>query len=294
MRVGVIGVRHASDALVTRLLQGGHSVAVYTGTRDSGNATTAPGGARQADTLADVCRGADVVLSHLHDDAMLLEVAQGANGVIASITGDTIHVALGLHRAKTIAQLGAAHAARDLRFVAAPVLLAAAVDVGETVVAAGPQAAVDALAPFFQALGLRVFPAGEKPEAASILALVHAGLVACAVEAMAEAFALVRKYGVDLHVMHDVITDGLFAGSDVYRRYGASLIDGAPGDGIDVTAARALQILDLVMAAADDAKVPLPSVDACRDRLLGAMAHGGGEYRWTVLNREQARASGLD
>jgi hypothetical protein len=31
-----------------------------------------------------------------------------------------------------------------------------------------------------------------------------------------------------------------------------------------------------------------------RDRLLGAMAHGEGDLDWSVIARDQARASGLE
>jgi hypothetical protein len=48
------------------------------------------------------------------------------------------------------------------------------------------------------------------------------------------------------------------------------------------------------MAAANDARVPLPSGNAFRDRLLGAVAHGDGDKDWAVVAREQARASGLE
>jgi len=48
------------------------------------------------------------------------------------------------------------------------------------------------------------------------------------------------------------------------------------------------------MAAADLARVPLPSGNAFRDRLLGAVAHGNGEKDWSVAAQEQARASGLE
>jgi hypothetical protein len=49
-----------------------------------------------------------------------------------------------------------------------------------------------------------------------------------------------------------------------------------------------------VLAAADQARVPMPSASTYRDRLLGAIAHGDGERDWAVIAREQARASGLE
>jgi all-trans-retinol 13,14-reductase len=46
--------------------------------------------------------------------------------------------------------------------------------------------------------------------------------------------------------------------------------------------------------AADLARVPMPSHNVYRDRLLGAVAHGDGDRDQAVLAREQARASGLE
>jgi len=43
----------------------------------------------------------------------------------------------------------------------------------------------------------------------------------------------------------------------------------------------------------DLARVPMPSHNVYRDRLLGAVAHGDGDRDQAVLAREQARACGL-
>ena len=53
-----------------------------------------------------------------------------------------------------------------------------------------------------------------------------------------------------------------------------------------------LKDANLIQAAADLAKVPLPSLNVYRDRLLGAVAHGDGDKDLAVLAREQARAWG--
>jgi hypothetical protein len=54
-----------------------------------------------------------------------------------------------------------------------------------------------------------------------------------------------------------------------------------------------LKDANLIAAAADLARVPMPSHNVYRDRLLGAVAHGDGDRDQAVLAREQARASGL-
>ncbi len=49
----------------------------------------------------------------------------------------------------------------------------------------------------------------------------------------------------------------------------------------------------MTLAAGADAGVPLPSGQQLRERLEGAIAHGDGDRDWSVLAREQARASSL-
>ena len=53
-----------------------------------------------------------------------------------------------------------------------------------------------------------------------------------------------------------------------------------------------LKDANLIVAAADIARVPMPSHNIYRDRLLGAVAHGDGDRDQAVLASEQARASG--
>ncbi len=55
-----------------------------------------------------------------------------------------------------------------------------------------------------------------------------------------------------------------------------------------------LKDANLILEAAEMARVPLPSANVYRDRLLGALAHGDGEKDWAVIAREQGRASGLE
>ena len=291
MIIGCIGNDATINAVAEAFTANGHTAAIYTANLAS--ATALPSGTRAASTLASLCQGTDVIVSSLDDDNVLAQVVEATDGLASSLGAGRTHVALGLHGPATIARVLAAHTSSGQHFVAAPLLFNTHSSAGATAVVAGSIAAVDALAPLFRALGASIFPAGERPEAAATLALAHAALTGCAVQAMAEAFALVRKYGVDPHVMNDVITDGLFGGSDVHKKYGAAMIDG-PDDSHTLTVARALRALNLVAGAADLSRVPLPSLDACRDRLLGAIAHGDGERDWTVINREQARASGLD
>jgi 3-hydroxyisobutyrate dehydrogenase-like beta-hydroxyacid dehydrogenase len=178
--------------------------------------------------------------------------------------------------------------------VAAPVLgrpdLAAAGQLG--IVAGGPDAAVTRCEPLLAVIGRKTFPAGVKPESATAIKLANNAVLGCAMVAMAEGFALVRKYGVAPQVFQDVMTEGLFS-APAYKVYGQKMVDESydqVGSPIHV----GLKDANLIAAAADLARVPMPSHNVYHDRLLGSVAHGDGDRDQAVLAREQARASGLE
>ena len=73
--------------------------------------------------------------------------------------------------------------------------------------------------PLFEAIGRRTFEAGARPESATAIKLANNFVLGAAIEAMAEAFALVRSYSVEPALLHEVLTEGLFA-APAYKVYG--------------------------------------------------------------------------
>jgi reductive dehalogenase len=86
-------------------------------------------------------------------------------------------------------------------------------------VTAGPKDTTDYCQPLFTAIAGRVIETGPDPASATAVKLANNFVVACAIEAMSESFALVRKYGVPPEVFYGVLTDGLFA-CGAYKAYG--------------------------------------------------------------------------
>lgn len=292
MKVGFIGLGRMGQAMARRILDAGHELAVYNRTAAKG-AELAKAGATSTKSISEACKGRDVVITMLADDAALSEVALGEGGLIASLGADSIHVAMGTHSVALIRSLAQAHEKAGRLFVYSPVLgrpdAAAAGQLG--VVPAGPAAAVARCQPLFAVIGRRTFEAGASPEAAAAVKLANNFVLGCAIEAMGEAFALVEKFGVNPPVFYDVLTDGLFA-APAYKIYGKIIVEQAY-DRVGITARLGLKDANLVLAAANAAELPMPSANVWRDRLLGAIAHGDGDKDWAVMALEQARASGL-
>jgi 3-hydroxyisobutyrate dehydrogenase-like beta-hydroxyacid dehydrogenase len=277
--------------MAERVRAAGHDLIVYNRTR----AKTAPlarAGAKVAATIADACQERDAVISMVSDDAALSEIVHG--GIRDALPRGAIHVAMGTYGVAAVTQIAAQHAAAAQIFVAAPVLgrpdAAAAGTLG--IVPAGPADAIAKLAPLFGAMGRRTFDGGTNPAGAAAVKLANNMVLGCAIEAMGEGFALIRKYGVAPAAFYDVLTDGVFS-APAYKVYG-NIIAQQAYDQVGFTAALGLKDSKLILAAGQAAGVPLPSCNVYRDRLLGALAHGEGELDWAVVARDQARASGIE
>jgi 3-hydroxyisobutyrate dehydrogenase-like beta-hydroxyacid dehydrogenase len=293
MKVGFVGLGRMGQGMARRILDAGHDLCVY----DVAAAATAPfkaAGARVAASIRDVAVGNDVVVSMLVEDSIIREVAFGPGGLCESLPKGAVHVVMGTHGVAMVRELEAKHAAAGQTVVAAPVLgrpdLAASGQLG--IVAAGPEAAVARVEPLLKAMGRRIFPAGPKPEGATAIKLANNAVLGCAMVAMAEGLSLIRKYGVEPQVFQDVMTEGLFA-APAYKIYGQKMVDRS-WDQVGSPITVGLKDAKLIAAAADIARVPMPSHNVYLERLVGCVAHGDGDRDQAVLGREQARAAGLE
>jgi 3-hydroxyisobutyrate dehydrogenase-like beta-hydroxyacid dehydrogenase len=281
------------SAIATRVLGGGHDLVVYNRTSEK-TADLAAAGAAVAPSIAQACAEREVVMTMLADDDALRSVVLDPGGLRDSLAPGAIHVVMGTHGVATVRELAAAHEQAGQILVAAPVLgrpdVAAAGKLG--IVTAGPPEAVAFCQPLFEVIGRRTFDAGSAPEGATAVKLANNFLLGCAIEVMGEAYSLARSYEVAPAVLYDVMVDGLFA-APAYNVYG-KIIAEEDYDNVGFTTTLGLKDANLILAAADLARVPLPSANAWRDRLIGAIAHGDGERDWAAVALEQARASGLE
>ncbi len=292
MNIGFIGLGRMGSGMAARVLTLGHPLTVYDKVPASVQALVARG-ARGAASVPEAVSGQDLVITMVTDDGALGDVVH-AGGLLERLPKGAVHAAMGTHGVAMIDRVAAAHAEARQGFVAAPVLgrpdMAAAGTLG--VVVGGSPEARAACGPVLAVIGNRTFVAGDRPAAASAIKVANNFLLGCAIEAMGEAFALVTRYGVDRQQFQTFFKDSLFA-SPAYEIYSKIIADESYGR-VGVTALIGLKDANLALAAAEAARVPMPSANVWRDRLLGAIAHGDGEKDWAVMAREQDRASGSD
>jgi 3-hydroxyisobutyrate dehydrogenase-like beta-hydroxyacid dehydrogenase len=293
MKVGFIGLGRMGQGMARNVLDAGNDLIVYNRTASKAEDLRAAG-ATVVENVAAAVADRDVVITMLTDDNALTAIAGGEGGLIAALPAGRIHLAMGTHSVEMIRAITAMHAEAKQMFVAAPVLgrpdRAAAGELG--IIPAGPADALAQVQPLLEAMGARQFEGGSEPDAAAAIKIAHNFVLGCAIEVMGEGISLVRKYGVEPLVLHQVLSEGIFA-SPAYKIYGDIIVNEAY-DNVGFSTLIGLKDANLALAAAEAAQMPLPSANVWRDRLLGAIAHGDGERDWAVVAREQARASGLE
>jgi 3-hydroxyisobutyrate dehydrogenase-like beta-hydroxyacid dehydrogenase len=292
MKAGFIGLGRMGQAMARRLLDGGHDLGVYNRTAEKLKPLIGLG-AKALDSIKAAATYGEAVFTMLADDAAVIEVASKPGGLVESLPNGGIHICAGTHSVACIAALSERHGKAGQVLLATPMLGRPEVVLsGQAgMVLAGAQPSLNRCRPLFEAIARRAFESGSDPLTAAAIKIANNFVLGCAIEAMGEGFALVRKYDVAPEVFLDVMTDGLFACS-AYKVYG-KIIAEQRYQPAGQRAVLGLKDANLALAAGEAVGVPLPSGNVWRDRLVGALAHDEGEYDWAVMAKDQARASGL-
>jgi 3-hydroxyisobutyrate dehydrogenase-like beta-hydroxyacid dehydrogenase len=290
MRIGFIGLGKMGSAMARNLLRAGHRVAVYNRSREKAEALAGEG-ARVSDSPADACRESQVVMTMLADDRAVEQVVFGEDGVASALRG-AVHVSCSTIGTALARRLTAEHALHEQGYLSAPVFgrPEAAESRKLIVVAAGPGELVDFCRPLFDAIGRQTSVAGSEPWQANAVKLCGNFMLASMIEAFGEAFATLRKAGVDPHVFLEIV-NSLFA-SPVYESYGRMIADeqfSPPGFALKL----GLKDLRLALETADECAAPMPLASLIRDHFLSAVAHGQTDLDWSSMAQVLARNAGL-
>ena len=198
--VGFLGAGQLGEPMVERLLGAGHDVLVYV-RRDEARHRLEAKGAATADSVADLARRSDVLISCLFSDAQLRETALGPDGFIANAKPGLVFVS---HTTGTVATLQALLDGP----ASAPVMLDAPVsgtaeDIAAgtlTVLIGGPDDAVLAVTPILAAYADPVVPTGALGTALA-LKLINNLLFAANAQLLASATQLGTRLGVEPDVL---------------------------------------------------------------------------------------------
>ena len=291
MNVGFIGLGHMGQPMALNLIKSGQRLVVYNRTRSRAE-PLATRGAHIANNVAEACHG-DVVITMLPDDAAVEDIVFHSDGVLSTLPKNAIHISMSTISVALSDRLAEAHGKADQFYVAAPVFGRpdAAATVKLFIVAAGPDVALAPCRSLFNAMGQKTMLLGDRQPQANLVKLAGNFLIAANIESLGEAFALVRKSGIEPHRFLDILTGTLFT-APLYHTYGTIIAD-EKYQPAQFKMSLALKDIRLALAVADATTVPMPTASLIHDHCLAGVAQGQGEADWSELARLSARSAGL-
>lgn len=290
MTIAFLGLGAMGQHMAANLLKSGQPVHVWNRSPQPIQALVQQG-AMQAGTAAE-CGIADVVFSMLADDAATRAVFVDG-GVLNAMAPGSIHVNMATVSVAFAREMAALHLARGVGYVAAPVL--GRVDVAAAgklnILAGATDELVSRVQPLLDLMGQKTWRFGAAPEQANAVKLACNLTLACAVEAMGEGSALAGAHGIPAANFIELITSTLFAGSPVYKGYGAMIAEArySPA-GFKLSLGQ--KDVRLAVEAARDTGLPLAFGDALQTVLKEAADHGDAELDLAALGRNAARRGG--
>ena len=292
MKVGFIGLGNMGSAIARNLVKAGHDLTVYNRTRRRAEAFASLG-ARIAETPAAAAADAEVLMTMLADDAAVEAVIFSPGNAMGALPAGAVHISMSTISVALSRRLAESHREKQQHYLAVPVFGRpdAAAAARLFLVVAGPAEQIERCRPLFDAMGQKTFLVGEDAQAANVIKLAGNFLLTTVIESLGEAFAFGRKLGVDPHAFLDILTNSLFP-APVYRNYG-SMIAADKFEPVGFKLPLGLKDNRLLLAAAEEAAVPMPMASLIHDRFVAALAQGLGEADWAAIARISYLNAGL-
>ena len=289
MKIGFIGLGIMGKPMAKNLLKAGHEVVCFDVNKDNVENVVAAG-AKAAASAADVASQVPLVITMLPNSPHVKSVVMGEGGVLEGAAEGLILIDMSSIAPLASQEVEKACAQKKVRMLDAPVSGGEpkAIDGTLAIMVGGERSLFDEVREVLLVMGASAVHCGPIG-AGNTTKLANQVIVALNIAAVAEAFTLVRKAGVDPHLVFEAIKGGL-AGSTVMNAKAPMMMDSnfKPGFKID------LHIKDLANALDTGHGVgsPLPLTALAREMMETLHADGFGGDDHSALARYYAKLSG--
>lgn len=273
MKIGFIGLGIMGKPMAANLAKAGHELVVLDRNADVVDEVV-DGGATTLATPAEVAAAVDMVITMVPDSPQVREVALGEGGLIEGAKEGLLYADMSSINPIVSQEVAQALGAKGVRMVDAPVSGGEpkAIDGSLAVMVGGAKGDFDEMKPVLDAMASSVTYVGPIG-AGNIAKVANQVVVALNIAAVAEAFTLAQKAGVDPEMVYEAIRGGL-AGSTVMDAKGPMMLEGNTKPGFRIN----LHIKDLnnALATSHEVGAPLPLTAAVRE-MMTALAVDGHE-----------------
>lgn len=290
-KVGFIGIGIMGLPMARNLMQSGFELTVYNRTASRCDSLVAEG-AKIARSPRESAEGQDAVITMVTDTPDVEQVLLGEEGVILGVGPGAIVIDMSTISPKATRRFAAALTEKQVGLLDAPV---SGGDVGAqkgtlTIMVGGEVADFERAQPLFAAMGKTITRTGSSGSGQSTK-LCNQVLVAIHLMGVCECLTLAKKSGLDLPTTLKVLTGGA-ANSWSLENLGPRIAAGdhAPGFMVKLL----LKDLKLVVEAAADGDLPLPTLALAQQMFVAVSAlEGGGELGTQGVIRAYERLTGV-
>ena len=270
-KVGFVGLGVMGGNMVERLLSKGHTVTGYNRTRSKAQWLIEKG-MTFADSPRAVAARSELVITMVTDNAALLAVIDGPDGILAGLGPGKIFAEMSTTAPSFMRDLAVRVAERGATLLDAPVLGSIlTLREGQLLVMVGGDAAAYARAePIFLAIGSKVKRVGDVGQAKTLKVAANLNL-AVQLIALFEGVLLAEKMGIDRAVALDTLLNGVIASP--HMKYRAPFILNAP-DHAWFDVAMIQKDLELALDLGKTACVPLPETAVAQQLMTAARGLG--------------------
>ena len=290
MKIGLIGLGIMGKPMAKNMLKAGYDLTVNDLNQTAVDEIVACGA--KAATNNEIGEQCDLVMTMVPNSPQVKAVMLGEDGVAAHMRPGTTFIDMSSINPVASKEIAAELAKKNIEMLDAPVSGGEpkAIDGTLSFMVGGKQEVFDRFKPVLESMGASVVLCGDVG-AGNTTKLANQIVVACNIQAVAEALTLAKKAGVDPELVFQAIKGGL-AGSTVMNAKAPMMIEGndKPGFKID------LHIKDLnnALDCAHTVGSPVPMTAAVQEILQWLHNNGCGQNDHSAIIKYYKKLTGIE
>lgn len=289
MKIGFIGLGIMGKPMMKNLLKAGHAVAAYDIIAENRD-YAASAGAEAFSSVQEVARECGMIITMLPNSPDVREVVCGEDGILSVAKAGTIVIDMSSIAPTASREIAVLCAQKGVRMLEAPVSGGEpkAIDGTLSIMCGGEKELFEECREILGALGSDIVYCGDSG-AGNTTKLANQIVVAVNIAAVAEAFMLAKRAGVEPEIVYQAIKGGL-AGSTVMNAKGPMILTNNVNPGFKID----LHVKDLnnALEAGHQYGAPLPLTAQVMEMLQVLKTDGMGQWDHSALAKFYEKLTG--
>lgn len=277
--IGFIGLGIMGKPMALNLVKAGYTLLVLENNKASQELVEA--GAQSFSDSKAIAQKSDIIITMLPDSPEVEDVILGQEGVLEGVREGTVFIDMSTIAPSTAKKLYALMQEKGVEALDAPVSGGqVGAEAGSlSIMVGGSEQAFQRVLPLFKVMGKNIIHIGEAG-AGQMTKACNQMIVGMTIQAVAEAFALAKKAGLDLEKMREALLGG-FAQSRILDLHGKRIIERNFEPGFKIKLHR--KDMNIALQTGKEFSVPLYGSAQVAAHMDAVLAQGNGELDHSAI-----------